>query len=64
VDRRFNRRGYDAETTVAAFSVRLRDAVDLETVRLDLLAVVSQAVEPASASTWISPARAGRAGSP
>ena len=64
VDRRFNRAGYDAETTVAAFSARLRDAVDLETVRLDLLAVVSHAVEPAHASIWISPARATRASSP
>jgi len=64
VDRRFNRSGYDAETTVAAFSARLRDAVDLETVRVDLLAVVKHAVEPAHASIWISPARAGRAGSP
>ncbi len=64
VDRRFNRAGYDAETTVAAFSARLRDAVDLETVRVDLLAVVSQAVEPAHAAIWISPARATRAGSP
>ena len=64
VDRRFNRAGYDAEATVAAFSARLRDAVDLETVRLDLLAVVSHAVEPAHASIWISPARAARASSP
>jgi hypothetical protein len=64
VDRRFNRAGYDAEATVAAFSARLRDAVDLETVRLDLLAVVSHAVEAAHAAVWISPARATRAGSP
>ncbi|HEY5049277.1 MAG TPA: hypothetical protein VII50_00130 [Acidothermaceae bacterium] len=64
VDRRFNRARYDAEATVAAFSARLRDAVDLETVRLDLLAVVSHAVEPTHASIWISPARATRAGSP
>ena len=64
VDRRFNRRGYDADTTVAAFSARLRDAVDLETVRVDLLTVVKQAVEPAHASIWISSVRAGRAGSP
>lgn len=45
-------------------STRLRDAVDLETVRLDLLAVVSHAVEPAHAAVWISPAPATRAGSP
>ena len=64
VDRRFNRTGYDADATVAAFSARLRDAVDLETVRLDLLAVVSHAVEPAHAAIWISPARATRASSP
>jgi hypothetical protein len=64
VDRRFNRTGYDADATVAAFSTRLRDAVDLETVRLDLLAVVSHAVEPVHAAIWISPARATRAGSP
>jgi hypothetical protein len=63
IDRRFNRAGYDAEATVAAFSARLRDAVDLETVRLDLLSVVSHAVEPAHAAVWISPARATRAGS-
>lgn len=64
IDRRFNRAGYDAERMIAAFSARLREAVDLETVRLDLLAVVSRAVEPAHAAVWISPARATRAGSP
>jgi hypothetical protein len=64
VDRRFNRASYDAETTVAAFSARLRDAVDLETVRIDLLAVVGRAVEPAHAAVWISPAHATRASSP
>jgi hypothetical protein len=53
VDRRFNRAGYDAEVTIAAFSARLRDAVDLETVRTDLLAVVGRAVEPAHASVWL-----------
>jgi hypothetical protein len=64
IDRRFNRASYDADATVAAFSARLRDAVELETVRLDLLAVVSHAVEPSHAAIWISPARATRAGSP
>jgi hypothetical protein len=53
VDRRFNRARYDAEATVAAFSARLREAVDLETVRTELLEVVNRAVEPAHASVWI-----------
>jgi hypothetical protein len=53
VDRRFNRAHYDAELTVAAFTARLRDAVDLETVRTELLEVVNRAVEPAHASVWI-----------
>ncbi len=53
VDRRFNRARYDAEATVAAFTARLRDAVDLETVRSELLEVVNRAVEPVHASVWI-----------
>jgi len=53
VDRRFNRARYDAEATVASFTARLRDAVDLETVRTELLEVVNRAVEPAHASVWI-----------
>jgi hypothetical protein len=52
VDRRFNRVRYDADQTVAAFATRLRDAVDLDTVRADLLAVVNRAVEPAHISVW------------
>ena len=53
VDRRFNRVRYDADQTVAAFAARLRDAVDLDTVRADLLAAVNSAVEPAHISVWI-----------
>ena len=53
VDRRFNRARYDAEATVAAFTTRLRDAVDLETVRAELLEVVNRSVEAAHASVWI-----------
>jgi hypothetical protein len=55
VDRRFNRTRYDAEAMVAIFSTRLRDAVQLETVRADLLKVVSSAVEPSYLSLWIRP---------
>jgi hypothetical protein len=55
VDRRFNRSQYDAEAMVATFSTRLRDAVQLETVRSDLLEVVNRAVEPSQLSLWIRP---------
>jgi hypothetical protein len=54
VDRRFNRARYDADRTVAAFADRLKDAVDLDSVRGDLAGVVHQALEPAHVSVWIS----------
>ena len=54
VDRRFNRARYDADQTVAAFAARLKDAVDLDSVREDLASVVHQALEPAHVSIWIS----------
>jgi hypothetical protein len=55
VDRRFNRARYDAEATLAAFTARLRDAVDLETVQRGLLEGVDQALSPAHVSLWIRP---------
>ena len=54
VDRRFNRTRYDADQTVAAFAARLKDAVDLDTVREDLARVVQTALEPAHVSVWTS----------
>jgi hypothetical protein len=54
VDRRFNRARYDADQTVAAFAARLKDAVDLDSVRDDLAGVVHQALEPSHVSVWIS----------
>jgi hypothetical protein len=55
VDRRFNRARYDAETTVAAFADRLKDAVNLDAARDDLANTVHQALEPAHLSVWVSP---------
>jgi hypothetical protein len=54
VDRRFNRARYDADQTVATFAARLKDAVDLDSVRNDLATVVQQALEPAHMSVWVS----------
>jgi MFS family permease len=54
VDRRFNRARYDADRTVTAFAARLKDAVDLDSVRDDLADVVNRALQPAHISVWIS----------
>ena len=54
VDRRFNRARYDADQMVAAFAGRLKDGVDLDSVRDDLTGVVQQALEPAHLSVWVS----------
>ena len=54
VDRRFNRARYDADHIAAAFATRLKDTVDLASVRDDLTGIVSRALEPTHVSVWIS----------
>ena len=54
VDHRFNRARYNADTTVAAFVARLKDAAELDAVCDDLAHVIQQALEPAHVSVWIS----------
>jgi hypothetical protein len=55
VDRRFNRRKYNAAKTIEAYSVRLRDEVDLDTLSAELLGVVDQTIQPTAASLWLRP---------
>jgi hypothetical protein len=55
VDRRFNRRKYDAAKTIEAFSRRLREEVDLDALSGELLSVVDQTMQPTRASIWLRP---------
>jgi hypothetical protein len=57
VDRRFNRARYDADQMVSAFAGRLKDTVNLDSVRSDLAEVVHQALEPTLMSVWINERR-------
>lgn len=55
VDRRFHRSGYDAQAAVNGFSERMREQIDLDALRQELLAVVAGTVQPTHASVWLRP---------
>jgi hypothetical protein len=57
-----NRRRHDAAATIEAFSGRLHEQVDLDTLTAELLAVVDQTMQPTRASLWLRPSLTAPAG--
>jgi hypothetical protein len=55
VEQRFDRRRYDAAQAIAAFSARLCDEIDLDTLTAESLAVVDQTMQPTTVSLWLRP---------
>jgi len=53
IDRRFFRRKYDAARTLATFSATLRNEVDLDQLREQLVTVVQETMQPSSVSLWL-----------
>lgn len=53
IDRRFNRRRYDAQRVLTEFGRTVRDETDLENLTGHLLEVVDKTMQPRAASIWL-----------
>ena len=53
IDRRLYRRKYDVEKTLAQFQHNLRDEVDMETLKANLIGVVNDTMQPTKMALWV-----------
>jgi len=59
VDRRFNRSRYNALQLSEGLAARLRDQVDLDAMRAELIGTAVSAFQPAAVSVWVRGDRGG-----
>jgi len=60
IDRRFFRRKYDAEKTLAAFAATARNETDLDALTAELVRVIQETMQPEFVSVWLRPVEDGR----
>ena len=53
VDRRFNRRRYEAEHTIEAFQGRLREQIDIDALGAELREIVGGTMQPNRVWLWV-----------
>ncbi len=53
IDRLFYRASYDPRATVDAFSTKLRDELDIDTISAEMVGVVQDTMQPTYVSLWV-----------